>query len=157
METRTRPTTPRASHSPLLVGRPFTTSPVQPIIPADAHQGRSPRTSADQGRNISRSRVQPRLAHTLASTLQLDYPPRRGTPLIQSLRRSLMVGQGSLSRLDRQFFRQLLHRPLPRRPGTDQDRPPAVVLHPFTERCPRVLVPFVSSDRGTGSRCPTQC
>ena len=50
MGTRTRPTTPPTSRPPLLVGHPFTTPPVQPIIPADLHRGRSPRISADSGR-----------------------------------------------------------------------------------------------------------
>ena len=49
MGTRTRPTTPTA-RPPLSIGHPFTTPPVQPIIPADLHRGRSPRISADPGR-----------------------------------------------------------------------------------------------------------
>ena len=114
MGTRTRSTTPPASYPPLLIGHPLTIPPIQPRIPADPHRGRSPRTSADPGRNISRSRVRPRPAHTLAPAVQLYYPPRRGTPVVQSPRRSLVVGQGSPSRLDRQLFHQLLHRALPR-------------------------------------------
>ena len=105
---------PPASRPLLLVWHPLTTPPVQPLIPKDALRGRSPRISADPGRNISRSRVQPRPTHPLASTLQLHDPPRGGTPLVQSPRRSLVVGQSSPSHLDRQFSRQLLYRPLPR-------------------------------------------
>ena len=103
MATQTRPTTPPALPLPLLVRRPFTTLPVQPLIPADAHRGRSPRTSVDPGRNISRYRILPRPTHPLASMLQLHYPPRGGTPLMQSPRRSLVVGKGGPSRFDRQL------------------------------------------------------
>ena len=93
MGTRTRPTTPPASHPPLLVWHPFTTPPVQPLISTDAHRDCSPRTSAEPGRFISRSRVQPCPTHMLALTLQLHNPPRGSTPLVQSPRRSLVVGQ----------------------------------------------------------------
>ena len=55
MGARTRPVTPLASHPLLLVWHPFTTPPVQPLIPVDAHRGRSPPTSADPGRYFSLS------------------------------------------------------------------------------------------------------
>ena len=93
---------------------PIVRSPVQPLIPTDAHRGCSPRTSADPGRNISRSRVQPRLTHPLASTLQFHDPSREGTPLVRSSRRSLVVGPSSPPHLHRQLSRQLLYRPLAR-------------------------------------------
>ena len=54
------------------------------FILTDAHRGRPPRIIADLGRNTFRSRVSPRPAHPLASTLQLYYPLRRGIFLVQS-------------------------------------------------------------------------
>ena len=47
--------------------------------------------------------------------------------------------------------------PLPLWTGTDQGRPPAIILSHFTERRPRVLVSSAATRRGTGTRCPTKC
>ena len=154
MGTRTRPTTPPASHPPLLVGHPFETPPVQPPIPTDAHRGRSPRTSADSERTISRSRVQPLPAHSLASTLQLYYPLRRGTHQVQSPRRSRwwlgkVAHRASTNNSANSYIVRFLDDP-----GPNQGRPPAI--H-FTERRPQILVSSASSGRGISSRCPTEC
>ena len=91
--TRAGPTAPPAPHPSLLVGHPFAAPPDQPLIPPDAHRGHTPRTIAVPGRNLPRSRVQPRPAHSLAQRIQLFNSSGPGTPLVQGPQWPLVVGQ----------------------------------------------------------------